>query len=66
MQIYRYKLENNTLNNVLDCDSNEDYDEKDRLRGTEVIFGETYGLVTHRRTYFNVYIVQSVLYIGTV
>jgi hypothetical protein len=35
MQICRYKLENNTLNSVLDSDY-----EKDMLKGTEVLFGE--------------------------
>jgi hypothetical protein len=41
MQIlfYTYKLENNTLNSVLDCDSNNN------ITNGAVIFGERYGLV---------------------
>ena len=48
MQICRYKLENNTLNSVLDSDIEQDYYEKDMLKGTKVLFGErlcTYALV---------------------
>ena len=43
----RYKLENNTLNSVLDCVSNKTEYQKDMLKGAEVIFGERYGLVMH-------------------
>ena len=41
------KLENNTLNSVLDCVSNKTEYQKDMLKGAEVIFGERYGLVMH-------------------
>ena len=47
MSIPRYKLENNTLNSVLDCVSNKTEYQKDMLKGAEVIFGERYGLVMH-------------------
>jgi hypothetical protein len=47
MSIPRYKLENNTLNSVLDCVSNKTEYQKDMLKGDEVIFGERYGLVMH-------------------
>jgi hypothetical protein len=47
MQICRYKLENNTLNSVLDCVSNKTNTKKDTLKEAEVIFGERYGLVMH-------------------
>jgi hypothetical protein len=53
MQICRYKLENNTLNSVLDCDSNKTiYYEKDILKGAEVMFGERYAFVIHFITLF--------------
>jgi hypothetical protein len=57
MCIPRYKLENNTLNSVLDCVSNKTEYQKDMLKGAEVIFGERYGLVMHCLHY------SSLLYI---
>ena len=55
------KLENNTLNSVLDCDSNKTNTlkgTKDMLKGAKVIFGERYGLVIH------CLYCSSILYIG--
>jgi hypothetical protein len=36
MQIYRYKLENNTLNSVLDCDSNKTITKKIGWKGPKL------------------------------
>jgi hypothetical protein len=44
MQICRYKLENNTLNSVLDCVSNQTNTKKDMLKGIGVREGGAGGV----------------------
>ena len=70
MQVCRYKLENSTLNSVLDCGLNKTNTKKDRLKGAEVVFGERYGLVIHclhcssilytGMVWYNLYFIPSV------
>ena len=43
MKIWRLKLENNTLNGVLDSGSNETITEKRYVQRGPVMFGEMYG-----------------------
>jgi hypothetical protein len=40
MQNWGYKLQNNTVNSVFDCESNN---ENDMFEGAKVVYGERYG-----------------------
>ena len=47
MKNWGYKLENNTVYSVFDCESNKlDYNEKDMFEGAEVVF-EGMSVVIH-------------------
>jgi hypothetical protein len=63
MQIYRYKLENNTLNSVLDCDSNKNITKNIGWEGPKLYSAKGMAY-SDPSSYIFVYIVQSVLYIG--